>query len=113
MCDLQRARRSGTDGHSVRDAAESELDLAEEPAEAPAKREELRPRRTNVWQDTFSPQMNSNMRRLSADYYDAPKSGSADKSVWEHIVKADTIRHAAFDHFDTNSACPAAAALPA
>jgi hypothetical protein len=63
----------------------------------------MRPKRTNVWQETFSPQMNSNMRHMSADYYDSPPSGEKKKTVWDHIVKAETIRHAAFDHFDTNS----------
>jgi hypothetical protein len=47
--------------------------------------------------------MNSNMRHISADYYDTPRSGQKGKTVWEHIIKAETIRHAAFDHFDTNS----------
>ena len=66
--------------------------------------EPVNPKRTNVWQETFSPQMNSNMKRLPRDYYDAPQKDN--KTVWEHIVKADNIRSAAFEHFDMNSALP-------
>lgn len=84
-------------------AAESELDSTQIQVATPPKPESMRPKRTNVWQETFSPQMNSNMRHMSADYYDSPPSGEKKKTVWDHIVKAETIRHAAFDHFDTNS----------
>jgi hypothetical protein len=48
--------------------------------------------------------MNSNMRRMHADYYDTPQKGSPEKSVWEHIIKADHVKHAAFASFDVNSA---------
>jgi hypothetical protein len=89
---------------SGRVAAECELDSNVDMADVQPASEPLHPKRTNVWQETFSPQMNSNMKRLPKDYYDSPHSDG--KTVWEHIVKADTIRHAAFDHFDENSAQP-------
>ena len=55
--------------------------------------------------DTFSPQMNSNMKRLSRNYYDDPRSSpGGNKSVWEHILKADHVKQAAFESIDVNSA---------
>lgn len=68
-------------------------------------REPVNAKRTNVWQDTFSPQMNSNLKRLPKSYYDSPREGHSE-TVWEHIIKADTIRQVAFNHFDKNSALP-------
>lgn len=62
-------------------------------------------KRTNVWQDTFSPQMNSNLKRLPKSYYDSPQQGHSE-TVWDHIIKADNIRQVAFHHFDKNRAPP-------
>jgi hypothetical protein len=148
---------------------EAELQQSAPELATSAPAESLRPKRINVWQDTFSPQMNSNMRcaaaarhafatlppayRLSAcahagrlqtmlsqgesvarmlwcssitlavsllrmwacshpgsSFYDAPSKGSPAKSVWEQILKADAVKHAAFDEFDVNSALHALAA---
>jgi hypothetical protein len=88
-------------------AAENELDLASDETlsrESSMETETVRAKRTNVWQDTFSPQMNSNLKKLPASYYDHP---SEKKTVWDEIIKADTIRKVAFHHFDKNSVPPA------
>ena len=66
--------------------------------------ESLRAKRTNAWQDTFSPQMNSNMKHPGGSFYDKPSKDTAGKTVWEHILKADTVKSAAFHVFDVNSA---------
>ena len=96
-------------------AAEDEIDEpGSQPSSARTSTESApvaHPKRVNVWQDTFSPQMNSNMKRMSGKYYDSPDKGSTEKSVWEHIIKADHVKHAAFASFDVNSA-PLAPSLP-
>lgn len=86
-------------------AAENELDGPHEEGPLAPVREPVNAKRTNVWQDTFSPQMNSNLKRLPKSYYDSPREGHSE-TVWEHIIKADTIRQVAFNHFDKNSALP-------
>ena len=89
-------------------AAEDEIDEpGSQPSSARTSTESApvaHPKRLNVWQDTFSPQMNSNMKRMSGKYYDSPDKGSPEKSVWEQIIKADHVKHAAFASFDVNSA---------
>lgn len=85
----------------VADDAENELDGPHEASPLAPAPEPVNAKRTNVWQDTFSPQMNSNLKRLPKSYYDAPQQGH-NETVWDHIIKADTIRQVAFHHFDKN-----------
>lgn len=89
-------------------AAENDLDsdAQEQSQPAAAQAENTRPKRTNVWQDTFSPQMNSNMKKLPASYYDSPSTEKQATTVWQEIIKADTIRHVSFDYFDNNRKRP-------
>lgn len=86
-------------------AAENELEGVQDAGHLSPAPEPVSAKRTNVWQDTFSPQMNSNLKRLPKSYYDAPQEGHKE-TVWEHIIKADTIRQVAFQHFDKNRAPP-------
>jgi hypothetical protein len=87
--------------HSSCFAAENDLD-SDAPQEVKVvQAENLRPKHTNVWQDTFSPQMNSNMKKLPASYYDAPSTEKQAKTVWEEIIKAETVKRG-FDYFDNN-----------
>lgn len=89
----------------VADDAENELDASTTGSlsrELSVESETVTPKRTNVWQDTFSPQMNSNLKKLPASYYDAPKPEKK-STVWDEIIKADAIRKVAFEHFDKNN----------
>ena len=86
-------------------AAENDLDSDAHDFQPAAAPENVRPKRTNVWQDTFSPQMNSNMKRLPASYYDAPSTDKQATTVWEEIIKAETIKKG-FDYFDNNRKRP-------
>lgn len=87
-------------------AAENDLDSGVyELQPAAAQAENLRPKRTNVWQDTFSPQMNSNMKKLPASYYDAPSTDKQATTVWEEIIKAETVKKG-FEYFDADRARP-------
>ena len=49
--------------------------------------------------------MNSNMKRLPASYYDAPSTEKQATTVWEEIIKAETIKKG-FDYFDNNRKRP-------
>eukprot|EP01025_Chloroclados_australasicus_P024966 TRINITY_DN25004_c0_g1_i1.p1 TRINITY_DN25004_c0_g1~~TRINITY_DN25004_c0_g1_i1.p1 ORF type:complete len:212 (-),score=10.62 TRINITY_DN25004_c0_g1_i1:214-849(-) len=88
--------------HVGEDAESSFEDMGQPTLAAPRAPEELRPKRTNVWQETFSPQMNSNMKHISRDFYDSPDPKQESSTVWEQIIKADTIRRVSFHHFDKN-----------
>lgn len=97
---------ANTPSVSAFSAAENELDTDAHDLQAAAPQaENVRPKRTNVWQDTFSPQMNSNMKRLPASYYDAPSTDKQATTVWEEIIKAETVRRG-FDYFDNNRKRP-------
>jgi len=58
------------------------------------------PARADVWQSTFNPGMNANMKNGPRSSYDHCPSTSP--SVWAHIAKSDAIKQLSFNNLDKN-----------
>ncbi|EIE18745.1 hypothetical protein COCSUDRAFT_68180 [Coccomyxa subellipsoidea C-169] len=61
------------------------------------------PTRTNIWQGTFNPRMNTsaNYKNMGNQYYDHVPDKTGEYSVWDHVVKGERMK--IFHNFDKDN----------